>query len=417
MDILNFISWIKGGRVVTSVNPTQTLLPVGLKDPKRDDGYLTGAITVDDFAQSVAPFITPGPAGPQGVAGPAGVPGPVGPAGLEWQGTWVSGTSYVLDDAVGYSGASYYCILATSGTTAPNVDTTHWALLASQGAIGPQGPQGPAGAQGPSGNPIAWLEYNAQYKSVWNNGFGNFATNTSFGDQAIASMANGDYNTAMGYFALRNTSYGSGNTAIGGVALANSQGTYNTAIGAFAGLGSSGATSNGVYVGAFAGYNCNGDYNTSIGTYSSQNNSTGESNTVVGFQALNATSGATASNNTAIGKQTMYSATTAYENVAVGGAALSALSTGFQNTVVGFGAANVNSTGSRNTVVGNSAQTGNYNGSVIIGVDATATAANQFVIGSTTTNAGAVTAGAPTPASKWKVKINGVDYYIPLQTV
>jgi hypothetical protein len=55
MDILNFISWIKGGRVVTSVDPTQTLLPVGLKDNRRDDGYLTGAITVEDFAAQLAP--------------------------------------------------------------------------------------------------------------------------------------------------------------------------------------------------------------------------------------------------------------------------------------------------------------------------------------------------------------------------
>ena len=49
MDILNFISWIKGGRVVKTVNPSQTLLPVGLKDNRRDDGYLAGAISVTDF--------------------------------------------------------------------------------------------------------------------------------------------------------------------------------------------------------------------------------------------------------------------------------------------------------------------------------------------------------------------------------
>jgi hypothetical protein len=55
MDILNFISWIKGGRVVTSVDPTQTLLPVGLKDSRRDDGYLAGAITVSDFAAQLVP--------------------------------------------------------------------------------------------------------------------------------------------------------------------------------------------------------------------------------------------------------------------------------------------------------------------------------------------------------------------------
>lgn len=53
MDILNFISWIRGNRVVTTVDPTQTLLPVGLKDSKRDDGYLAGAISVADFANQV----------------------------------------------------------------------------------------------------------------------------------------------------------------------------------------------------------------------------------------------------------------------------------------------------------------------------------------------------------------------------
>lgn len=95
-----------------------------------------------------------GPAGVQGPVGPQGPIGPVGPAGLNWQGLWVSGTSYVADDAVGYSGASYFCILATSGTIDPVTDTTHWALLASQGAqglIGPTGLQGPTGATGTTG--------------------------------------------------------------------------------------------------------------------------------------------------------------------------------------------------------------------------------------------------------------------------
>jgi hypothetical protein len=108
-----------------------------------------------------------GPAGPQGVqgsVGPAGPVGPVGPAGLDWQGTWDSGTSYVEDDAVGYNGASYFCILAITGAIPPStnlypdVDTTHWALLASQGAEGPQGPtgaQGPQGEQGPAGTNIS----------------------------------------------------------------------------------------------------------------------------------------------------------------------------------------------------------------------------------------------------------------------
>jgi|688.fasta_scaffold04993_25 hypothetical protein len=49
MDILNFISWTRNGRTVSTVDSANTLVPVGLKDPKRDDGYLAGAISVTDF--------------------------------------------------------------------------------------------------------------------------------------------------------------------------------------------------------------------------------------------------------------------------------------------------------------------------------------------------------------------------------
>jgi hypothetical protein len=106
--------------------------------------------TIEDIAANSGV----GPQGIQGPAGPQGEPGPVGPAGLNWQGQWVSGTSYVEDDAVGYDGASWFCILATSGTTNPSEDATHWALLASQGATGATGAtgaQGPMGPQGPAG--------------------------------------------------------------------------------------------------------------------------------------------------------------------------------------------------------------------------------------------------------------------------
>jgi hypothetical protein len=55
MDILNFISWIKGSRIVTTADPNRTLLPLGLKDNRRDDGYLAGAITLSDFIAQVSP--------------------------------------------------------------------------------------------------------------------------------------------------------------------------------------------------------------------------------------------------------------------------------------------------------------------------------------------------------------------------
>lgn len=88
MDILNFISWIKGKRVVTTVDPNQTLLPVGLKDNRRDDGYLAGAISVVDFITQLGPGqVGPqGPQGIQGIQGSQGIQGISGTSGLE---TWV----------------------------------------------------------------------------------------------------------------------------------------------------------------------------------------------------------------------------------------------------------------------------------------------------------------------------------------
>jgi len=146
----------------------------------------TQPYTIQDIADTVGV----GAQGPQGVQGPAGPIGPVGPAGLNWQGAWVSGTSYVADDAVGYDGASWFCILATSGTTTPDVDTTHWALLASQGAQGPQGVQGPTGAQGPSGE-AGTLQQTVNNGNTIADGYNTMTvtansikTNTSLGGQA-----------------------------------------------------------------------------------------------------------------------------------------------------------------------------------------------------------------------------------------
>jgi Collagen triple helix repeat (20 copies) len=130
---------------------------------------------IDAIPQIVGPVGATGPAGPQGVAGatgptgpagatgatgatgPAGPQGPVGPAGLNWQGTWSPSGVYVVDDAVAYNGASWFCInpVGPSAST-PDTDPTNWALLASQGAVGPQGPaglNGAVGAQGPQGDP------------------------------------------------------------------------------------------------------------------------------------------------------------------------------------------------------------------------------------------------------------------------
>jgi hypothetical protein len=50
MDILNFISWVKEARIVTTIDPAKTLLPVAVEDPRRDDNFIIGAITIEDLA-------------------------------------------------------------------------------------------------------------------------------------------------------------------------------------------------------------------------------------------------------------------------------------------------------------------------------------------------------------------------------
>lgn len=144
MDVLNFVSWVKSLKI-TSVLPNNTLIPVGIQDPNRGDSFLPAVITSQDL---IANF----PAGAQGPVGPQGVPGPVGPAGLTWQGAWLPAGTYVVDDAVGFGGASWFCINNVGPTPAdPATDIANWALLASQGSPGSQGPQGIQGPVGPAG--------------------------------------------------------------------------------------------------------------------------------------------------------------------------------------------------------------------------------------------------------------------------
>ena len=314
-------------------------------------GEPTKSFLVSDFINLLA---TSGAAGPQGPVGPTGatgaagetgpqgiqgVAGPVGPAGLNWQGSWVSGTSYVADDAVGYNGASYFCILATSGTTNPSVDTTHWALLASQGAIGPQGPTGATGAagptgpqgpqgvagatgatgpMGPAGSLIPWLEYNATDLTVWNNGKGNRGSNTSFGDSALKSNTTGASNTAIGYNAMNTNTTGGGNIAIGVNSLsANDDGVNNTAVGNLS-----------------LSKNTSGDTNTALGSSSLRENTTG-------------------SYNIAIGSRGLFSNTAGDYNVAAGTDALLNMGSGSWNTALGYGAgAQVTGASTNNVYIG-----------------------------------------------------------------
>ena len=151
-------------------------------------------------------------------------------------------------------------------------------------------------------------------------------------------------------------------------------------------------------------------------------------NTTLGFQAGNAT--ATAGGSTYIGYQagnkniggsiTAIGHTSAFNNTngdgitAIGGRALLSNTTGNYNTAVGYSSLLSNTTGSSNTAIGVDASSGNFTGSVILGRNATATANNQFVVGSSTINAGTVTTEINASTQVWNVVINGVAYKILL---
>lgn len=202
MDILNFISWIKGNRVVNTVDASKTLIPVGLKDPKRDDGYIPGAISVEDLlAGSTPTFINDNvPYGPN---------------------TLINNEGYA-NTAIGAESLSTNVI--GGGNTATGAYSL---LLNSTGA-----------------NNVAF-----GLLSLRNNTTGSY--NIAVGSESLKNNTIGAINVAVGTSALINATNGNGNTSIGHNSsnLVTFAG-YNTAIGAYSNYSSN--FSNCIAIGAFS---------------------------------------------------------------------------------------------------------------------------------------------------------------------
>jgi len=139
------------------------------------------------------------------------------------------------------------------------------------------------------------------------------------------------------------------------------------------------------------------------------------SNTVFGLDSLQANT--TGSQNTAMGLEVLWSNTTGLNNSSFGLQSMFFNTTGGNNTAIGVSSLINNTTGSSNSALGVDTASGNFSGSVILGRGATATANNQFVVGSASYNAGAVTTETITPDTTWTVRINGVNYKIPLLAI
>jgi hypothetical protein len=269
--------------------------------------------------------------------------------------------------------------------------------------------------------------------------------NTALGSYAGYFMTTGSYNIALGSETLYSNSTGSDAVAIGyraayvgsnnlnsvsiGTEASFNLAQFSVAIGykaARAGL------NNGVVIGANAAQNAQHNTPIAIGPYAlgngtgstfnntaigwaallSANNASSSYNVAIGYESMRTLSGSQQS--VAVGNSTLRNCTTGGYNAALGDNTLNSNTTGSYNAMFGFAAGFTQTTGSSNSGLGSEISTGNFSNSVILGRQATATGNNQFVVGSSSYNAGTVTVESLTSTQTWSVIINGTAYKILL---
>lgn len=246
---------------------------------------------------------------------------------------------------------------------------------------------------GGGGGGLTWpahIEYNETDKTLWVNGNNDNFNNTGFGEKTLTSITSATGATAFGTYALRYLTSGLANTAFGDRALMKiTTGSSATAIGSY-------ALNN--YT---TGLNV-----VAIGSDSMISATTATHSVAVGSDTLRTTVGAWG--NTAIGHSVLSSNTTGEYNTAVGDRTLTAVTTGSYNISLGHQTALLLTTGSSNVIIGSRAEAqSGVSASIVIGREATATASNEFVVGSSLYPAGTLTSESVTANATWSVKING----------
>jgi hypothetical protein len=259
----------------------------------------------------------------------------------------------------------------------------------------------------------SFVEYNTANSTIWNNGFGYNSQSTSFGQYALQQNWNtGNGNSAFGCFSLQANTYGTSNTSMGNNSLSsNTTGSSNTAVGSGS-LYNNQTNNQSTAVGADALYNSKGNVNTAVGYFAGRAITTGISNTAIGANSL--LSNTTGSQNVAIGQAAGQNFTTGGQNIAIGCQTGLVVNTGANNIFIGQGANMASGFGSSNNAVVIGASAIGRQGSVVLGQGATSTNQNQFVVGSSTTNAGTITTEVLASTKTWSVIINGVAQKILL---
>lgn len=408
-NLTNFFNIFRGK--MTKTAPTEgDILVLGTRDPRYGGGYKPTAILAEDFlAGAVASSIPWG-----GITGSIAAQTDLQIALNAKQATLVSGTSIKTVNSTSLLGSGNITVQPTlfSGT---NIKTINGNSVLGSGDLTIGG-----------GSLPAWVETNATDLTIWNNGKGNIASNTSFGDSALRTNSTGSDNTAIGLNALsQNTSgvqntaigaqslefnqTGDSNTAVGYRALIYNTGFANTAIGRTTLLNNTTGTYNIALGSASLFLNTTGSYNTALGGLALLLNTVGERNTAIGYGAGSASAGSD-NGNTFIGYQAGNTSNGNGGNVIIGNDSDVRLNTVGGGTCVG----NLAIVGSNGVSIGNGATSASFDNSIVIGSLAAATANNQFVVGSSTYNAGAVTTETLSSTKTWSVIINGVAQKILL---
>ena len=206
--------------------------------------------------------------------------------------------------------------------------------------------------------------------------------NTAVGYDAGTALTTGGVNTAVGAFSVNTASTANNITGVGYNAVKFPAGASNTALGAFAMQGASGATcTENVAVGAYAlEVVTSGSYNTAVGASAGTSLSTGANSVFVGYQA---------------GTQV----TTGNFTTAVGYGAAYAQVSGSSTTALGY-LAGYNLTGSFNTGLGRSALQGGASSTASESV-AVGAFALQVATGGTSNTAVGYQAGYDQTSANW----------------